>query len=137
MTRANTFGYIKELLQIREQEPEDPHTEQKVIINERMRRYLNTLPDITHLHDDVFKVFFNVGEIRLQGRYDLSTHTISEVAFVVDEKNDVTLLIRDFVLPLSEENRNILVELVNNPRLYLRLTNQPAFDKYERMLDEK
>jgi hypothetical protein len=47
------------------------------------------------------------------------------------------LLIRDFTLPLNEENRNNLAELLNNPRLYLRLFNQAAFDKYERMLNEK
>jgi hypothetical protein len=46
-------------------------------------------------------------------------------------------LIRGLTLTLNAENRWPLTELINNPALYLRLFNQAAFDKYNRMLPEK
>ena len=137
ITKNNTFAYIKEILQIRMGEPEEEYTEQRVLINERMKRYLNIVPDITNIDENTFVVVFKVSDIILQGTYEVSSHTISNISFVVDEEKNETLLIRDFVLPLDEENRNNLAELFNNPRLYLRLFNQPAFDKYERMMAEK
>jgi hypothetical protein len=124
-----------EILQITTQNAEEQreeYTEQRVLINERIKRYLNIIPTITNVDATTFIVTFKIGEINLQGTYDLSSHTISTISFVISENN--TLLIRGLSLPLNEENRGNLAELINNPRLFFRLFNQAAFDKYEKML---
>lgn len=134
ITKDTTSAYIKDILQITKKETVvEKYTQQRVLINERMKRYLNITPEIEDIDESTFIVTFSVGEIKLQGSYDVPTHIISDISFIIDKES--TLLIRGLTLPLNEENRGNLTELVNNPRLYLRLFNQAAFDKYERMLD--
>jgi hypothetical protein len=139
ITKSNTLAYIREILDIGDttnsNKSSEQYTEQRVLINERMKRYLNVIPKIQNIDENTFIVTFKIGEVTLQGSYDISTHIISTLSFVIDENS--TLLIRGFMLPLNEENRGTLAEFLNNPRLYLRLFNQAAFDKYERMLNAK
>jgi hypothetical protein len=110
---------------------EERYISEKLRINERMKNYFNILPMISDIDGEKFEVTFTLGEFTLRGTYDIQTHTITNIFYVIGEQ---TLLIKNLVLVLSEENHENLAYLSNNPRVYLSLFNTSAFDKYERML---
>jgi hypothetical protein len=130
---TNTPTYIKEILATEVEQEEEVSIEEKILINERMKMYLNTVPIIKDIDGSVFEVTFSLGDITLRGTYDVASHTISRVYYVIPSTEE-TLLIRDLDLPLNEVERENLAYLSNNPKVYLRLFNVAAFDKYERML---
>jgi len=86
---------------------------------------ITTIPDTENL----FIVLFSLGEFQLQGTYDLTTHTIFDISYVLP--NTDNLLITGLSIPLTEENAAELAHIYNNPRLFLRLYNTPLFDEYE------
>ncbi|MDR0649970.1 MAG: hypothetical protein LBG59_00750 [Candidatus Peribacteria bacterium] len=110
---------------------EERYIDEKLRINERMKTYLNVFPMITDIDGEIFEVVFTLGEFVLKGTYDIQTHTITNIFYVIGEQ---TLLIKNLVFVLNEENQENLAYFSNNPRVYLRLFNTSAFDKYERML---
>jgi len=134
--RDNTLQSIQTILSY-EQQIEEKNIEQKLIITENMRFFLNTTPNIQDIKDNDknYLINFSLREFKLKGVYDIETHTISEIYYVIDTER--TLLIRDLSIPLNKDNENDLAHIANNPRIFLRLFNTAAFDKYERMLKEE
>ncbi|MDR0369558.1 MAG: hypothetical protein LBH96_03440 [Candidatus Peribacteria bacterium] len=102
-----------------------------------MKRYLNVTPTIEEISDTQFTVTFHLGEFILRGTYDISTHIISRISYVINENSEQeeTLLIRNLALSLDEEYKEDLTYIKNNPQVYLRLFNTAAFEKYEKMLN--
>ncbi|MDR2190355.1 MAG: hypothetical protein LBP53_04115 [Candidatus Peribacteria bacterium] len=133
LNATTTLLLLQEILIPKSTPTEVQYVEERLRINERMKTYLNTIPIITDIDADTFEVVFKVGEFTLKGIYTLSTHTISKIYYVISDES--TLLIRDFVIPLLEEEKEDLAYFSNNPRVYLKLFNTAAFDKYERMLE--
>ncbi|MDR0608393.1 MAG: hypothetical protein LBG52_08955 [Candidatus Peribacteria bacterium] len=136
ISATTTYSLIQDILSIKVAAPEDLYIGEKLIINERMRLYLNTSPIITILSGSVFEVLFTLGEFTLKGTYDVETNTISRIYYVIPQTQE-TLLIRNFVLPINEANKENLAYFSNNPRTYLRVFNMTAFTKYEAMLEKE
>lgn len=103
ITKTNTLDYIEQILQIKREVEQETYTQERILINERMTLYLNIVPEIENVNATTFIVTFKLGDITLRGTYDLPTHTISNISFVVNEKE--TLLIRGLTLTLNAENR--------------------------------
>lgn len=133
---TTTYSLMQDILNIKLAAPEEKYIGEKLIINERMKLYLNTSPIINILEGPIFEVVFTLGEFTLKGTYDVETNTISRIYYVVPVTQE-TLLIRDFVLPINEADKENLAYLSNNPRIYLRNSNTTAFTKYEAMLQKQ
>ena len=138
ITQNTTFTLIENILEMKyEVEVVEENVEAKMLINERFRIYLSTTAtSITKINDTTFEVIFPLKEIVLKGTYDLDTHTISRIAYVIPNVAN-TLSIRDLALPLGEADKEILAYLANNPKLYLRQYNMDAFDKYESIVNKR
>lgn len=133
----NIASIIVDILNKVEETPEQ-YVQEKVIIAERMKRYLNTTPKTEEISNTQFIVTFKLGEFTLRGTYDISTHTISRISYVINEssENEETLLIRELSFSLNDQYMEDLTYIKNNPQTYLRLFNTSAFEKYEKMMKE-
>jgi hypothetical protein len=133
---TTTYSLMQDILNTQLATPEEKYIGEKLIINERMRLYLNASPIINILEGPVFEVVFTLGEFTLKGTYDVETNTISRIYYVIPMTQE-TLLIRNFVLPINEANKENLAYFSNNPKTYLRVSNTTAFTKYEAMLQKQ
>ncbi|MDR2415335.1 MAG: hypothetical protein LBD75_01640 [Candidatus Peribacteria bacterium] len=62
---------------------EERYISEKLRINERMKNYLNVLPTITDIDGEKFEITFSLGEFTLRGTYDIQTHTITKILYVI------------------------------------------------------
>jgi hypothetical protein len=128
---ADTIIYILNIVE----EKEEQYIQEKIIITERMKKYLNTTPEIQEVSDTQFTVTFRLGEFTLRGNYDLASHTITRIFYVINPgETEETLLIRDLSLTLNDQYQEDLNYIKNNPQTYFRQFNTAAFEKYEKML---
>lgn len=134
---ANTLQIIEEILKDETEdeiiiEEDAENTSNLFIIKEKIKDYLRTNPIIEKTENPtIYKVTFTINDITLTANYDLPTHTLTQVSYVINENE--TLLIRKLEIELAEINRDTLSYMANNPRTYLRLFNTAAYDKYERL----
>ncbi|MDR0281976.1 MAG: hypothetical protein LBI53_01255 [Candidatus Peribacteria bacterium] len=137
IVKDTTLQSIQTILSYEQLQTEEIHIEQKLIITENMRFFLNITPTIQDIADDDknYLVNFSLREFDLKGTYNIDTHTISEIYYVIDANR--TLLIRDLSIALNKDNETELAHIANNPRIFFRLFNTAAFDKYEKMLNGK
>ncbi|GHV26396.1 hypothetical protein FACS1894176_07030 [Bacteroidia bacterium] len=131
-----TYSLIEDILDKKPLVAEDKYIEQKLIITERMKLYLNTTPTIMVLEGPIFEITFTLGEFTLKGTYDMATNVISRIYYVIPNINE-TLLIRNFSLPIDAANKESLAHLSNNPRAVLSVFNPMAFDRYEKLSQQQ
>jgi hypothetical protein len=136
ITINTTYSLIEDILDKKPAIAEDKYIEQKLIITERMKLYLNTTPTITVLEGPVFEITFTLGEFTLKGTYDVVTNVISRIYYVIPNINE-TLLIRNFSLPIDAADKENLAHLSNNPRAVLSVFNPMAFDRYEKLSQQQ
>ncbi|MBQ7074129.1 hypothetical protein IJM86_03570 [bacterium] len=115
-------------------EEENEDTSIRFIIKGKIRDYLLTNAEIQKTNNpNIYEVIFTIKDITLKANYDITNHHLTNIYYVINEKE--TLIIRKLELILSEENKDTLSYIANNPRTYLRLFNSAAYDKYERLMN--
>ena len=134
----NTLQIIDEILKDSEEEiiveEENEDTSIRFIIKGKIRDYLLTNAEIQKTNNpNIYEVIFTIKDITLKANYDITNHHLTNIYYVINEKE--TLIIRKLELILSEENKDTLSYIANNPRTYLRLFNSAAYDKYERLMN--
>ena len=130
-----TLPIIQWILDKEIEKEEINHIEERLIIYDKIKIYLNIIPTINSGDWKTFEVILPLGEITLKGSYDMETHTISKISFIIPNREN-TLQIPNLILPLTEENRENLTYLSNNSNAYLRLFNPTVFNKYESIINQ-
>lgn len=121
----------------------------KLAVNNRVNEYLKTRPtSIQAVQEDscdLFTVLISIQWINLEWIYSDTDQTIRNISLKVtrnnwEEKEIITIPItriqepQDLVFPLTEENRNTLAYIANNPKSYIRLFNSDIRYEYEQAL---
>lgn len=117
-------------------EEEDNNIEKKLQVIDQFRIHFKLIPIIYDIEweDSIFLVEFTLGdEFTLRARYNVDTHLLTRISYYECEK---TLEIRNLTIEVSADNEWELMEILNNPRIFLTRANSLAFQKYQKMCDE-
>jgi hypothetical protein len=84
LNKTTSMLLFQEILNIHTStDNEETYVSEKLRINERMKNYLNVLPSIKDIDGEIFGVTFTLGDITLRGTYDILTHTITNIFYVI------------------------------------------------------
>ena len=75
-------------------------------------------------------VSFVLWDFNLQWIYNVDSHLLTKVSYVACNK---TLEIKWLTLEITSENDSQLIEILNNPKVFLVQINQAAYKKYQKM----
>lgn len=135
--KDNTNTIITDILNYEKLEEPLEWKNDKIVENElevlnHFKIYLANVPDIAEIDwkDDEFIVSFNLWDIRIKALYNVETHELSDVSYVICNWND-TLLIKDLKIQLTTENKNQLSSIINNPVAFLKQANEKAYKKFD------
>ena len=133
--KENTPTIIVSIIDFTIEEKEDDTLEKKLDVVNQFRIHFKLIPDdIRNVEwdENVFLVDLTLWEFKLQAYYNVDTHVLSKISYVACGD---TLEIRWLTLPVTTENEPQLVEIMNNPRVFLTQSNPAAYRKYQRMCD--
>ena len=134
--KENTPTIIKSIIDFTV-ETIDDSLEKKLEIIDQFRIHFKLVPDSVNniqWESDKFLVDFTLWTFKLQARYDVNTHILTNVSYVACDK---TLEIRSLQIPITTENESQLIEISNNPQAFFTKVNSAAYKKYQRMCDEE
>ena len=120
-----------------ESEKYDNNLEKKLDIVNQFRIHFKLVPDKVddiEWKSDEFLVSFVLWDFSLQGIYNIDTHVLTKVSYVACGK---TLEIKWLSLMITVDNEPQLIEILNNPKVYLVQINSAAYKKYQKMCIEK
>ena len=114
-------------------EAQDDNIEKKLDIFNQFRIHFKLVPD--DIHDiewkpDEFLVDFTLWDFKLQGRYNIETHLLSKIMYTDCSEN---VEIRNLTISITTENDSQLIEILNNPRIFLTQANPSAYKKYQKV----
>jgi hypothetical protein len=75
-------------------------------------------------------VDFTLWDFKLQGRYNTQTHLLSKIMYTDCSEN---VEIRNLTISITTENDSQLIEILNNPRIFLTQANPAAYKKYQKV----
>lgn len=133
--RENTSTVIKSIIEFEMDEWEDDTISEKLDIIDQFRIHFKIVPDdISKIEwtASEFLVNFMLWEFNLQANYDIEKHLLTKISYVACDK---VLEIRNLTIEVSTENESKLIEILNNPRIFLAQSNPSAYKKYQRMCD--
>jgi len=132
-TKANTESIIKSIINYEVWEtPNLEIVENEIQLLDQFRIHFGRIPEVEVIdwETEIFLVKFKLWEFDLQARYNISSHLLTRISYIVGEK---TLEIRWLTIELSAQNDQIS-SIVNNPRVFLSTSNPSAWKKYQKML---
>ncbi len=133
--KENTPTIIKSIIDF-SVETIDDSLEKKLEIIDQFRIHFKLVPDSVNniqWESDKFLIDFTLWTFKLQARYDVNTHILTNVSYVACDK---TLEIRSLQIPITTENEPQLIEISNNPQAFFTKINSAAYKKYQKMCDE-
>ena len=114
-------------------ETQDDNIEKKLDIFNQFRIHFKLVPDDIHnieWESDEFIVDFTLWDFKLQGRYNTETHLLSKIMYTDCSEN---VEIRNLTISITTENDSQLIEILNNPRIFLTQSNPAAYKKYQKV----
>lgn len=135
-TKANTESIIQSIVNYEVWEaPNLEIVENEIQLLDQFRIHFGRVPEVEVIdwETEIFLVKFQLWEFDLQARYNISSHLLTRISYVVWEE---TLEIRWLTIELSAQNDQIS-SIVNNPRVFLSTSNPSARKKYQKMLSEE
>jgi len=135
-TRDNTPTIIVSIIDFKV-ELKDDNIQKKIDLVDQFRIHFKMVPDDIHDIDwmsDDFLVDLTLWEFKIQANYNVDTHLLTKISYVNCGK---TLEIRWLSIPITTDNESKLVEILNNPRVFLTQSNPAAYKKYQRMCDDE
>ena len=133
--KDNTPTIITSIIDFSLETKDDDWLESKIEIIDQFRIHFKLVPDDIRSIEwtqNEFMVDLTLWKIKLQARYNIETHMLTNISYVACEK---TLEIRDFELQINSESEPQLAEILNNPQVYLATLNAAAYKKYQRLCD--
>ena len=134
--KDNTPTIIESIINFTVETTKDDSLEKKLEIIDQFRIHFKMIPDDIRVIDgdsDNFLIDFTLWEFKLQSRYNVDSHLLTNISYVNCEK---TLEIRWLTIPITTENEPQLIEILNNPRVFFVKANQAAYKKYQNMCNE-
>jgi hypothetical protein len=110
--------------------------EKRLDIIDQFRIHFKLVPESVEnieWENDEFLVNFIIWEFNLQARYNVDTHLLTKVSYVDDCDN--VLEIRWLTISVTKDNESQLIEILNNPKMFLAQANPAAYRKYQKMCD--
>lgn len=117
-------------------EVQDDTLEKKLDIIDQFRIHFKLIPESVEnieWENDEFLVNFTIWEFDLQARYNVDTHLLTKVSYVDCDK---VLEIRWLKISVTKDNESQLIEILNNPKMFLAQANPAAYRKYQKMCDD-
>lgn len=114
-------------------ETQDDNIEKKLDIFNQFRIHFKLVPDDIHdieWESDEFLVDLTLWDFKLQGRYNTQTHLLSKIMYTDCSEN---VEIRNLTISITTENDSQLIEILNNPRIFLTQANPAAYKKYQKV----
>jgi len=114
-------------------ETQDDSIEKKLDILNQFRIHFKLIPDDIHViewESNEFLVDFTLWDFKLQGRYNTETHLLSKIMYTDCSEN---VEIRNLTISITTENDSQLIEILNNPRIFLTQANPAAYKKYQKV----
>lgn len=118
-------------------ETQDDTLEKKLDVIDQFRIHFKLVPESVENIDgenDEFLVKFTIWEFDLQARYNVDTHLLTKVSYVDCDK---VLEIRWLTISVTKDNESQLIEILNNPKMFLTQVNPAAYRKYQKMCDNQ
>ena len=118
-------------------ETQDDTLEKKLDVIDQFRIHFKLVPESVENIDgesDEFLVNFTIWEFDLQARYNVDTHLLTKVSYVDCDK---VLEIRWLTISVTKDNESQLIEILNNPKMFLTQVNPAAYRKYQKMCDNQ
>jgi hypothetical protein len=105
-------------------------TNDTLIIIENVQKYLWI--QVKDIADKNWKYAFefNVKGIDFLCLYDIQNHVMWPIYFKDIRVNNLPYIIRNFFLPLNDENQNIINDFLFDPLSYIQKVSPKSYDKY-------
>ena len=134
--KDNTPAIIKSIVDFELEDSDTDNIEKKLEVVTQFRMYFKMEPNVYDLEweSDKFLVEFRLWEFNMQAHYDLNTEMLTRISYINCDK---TLEIRNLSLEVSWDNEDQLIEILNNPKVFLTQSNPAAYKKYQQMCEEK
>lgn len=136
LMRENTPAVIISIIDFTVESTDD-NIKNKLDAVDQFRIHFKVVPDDIHdieWESEEFLVDLTLWEFKLQAHYNVDTHLLTKISYVACEK---TLEIRGLTIEVTTENEPKLVEILNNPRIFLTQSNPAAYKKYQRMCEDE
>lgn len=133
--KDNTPAIIKSIVDFELEDSDTDNIEKKLEVITQFRMYLKMEPNVYDVDWEVnkFLVEFRLWEFNLQAYYDVNTKMLTKISYVNCDK---ILEIRNLTIEVSWDNESQLIEILNNPKVFLTQTNPAAYKKYQQMCEE-
>ena len=114
-------------------ETQDDNIEKKLDIFNQFRIHFKLVPDDVRdieWEPNLFLVDFTLWEFKLQANYNIETHLLTKINYADCSEN---VEIRNLTISITTENDSQLIEILNNPRIFLTQANPAAYKKYQKV----
>ena len=134
---AGTVGIIiLSIIDFELEQSSPDNVDKKLQVVDQFRIHFKMIPEVYDIEweDEKFLVKFTLWEFDLQANYDINTRMLTKISYIACNK---TLEIRNLNIEISANNEAQLIEILNNPRIFLTRTNESAYRKYLTMCEKE
>ena len=136
VTENDTQSIILSIIDFELEQSSPDNVDKKLQVVDQFRIHFKMIPEVYDIEweDEKFLVKFTLWEFDLQANYDINTRMLTKISYIACNK---TLEIRNLNIEISANNEAQLIEILNNPRIFLTRTNESAYRKYLTMCEKE